>query len=156
VECVQTILAYYGLDYTDYELEKNLNVSKKNGTEIKSIIKFFRNRKYKVDSGKYTFEKIKKYINKNIPVIILIQAWKKDNDDYKNTNNWGHYVVVCGYNSKGFIIEDPAIFGRGFLSYQQLKKRWHGYDDNNKIVQNTGIAIYGMQRYDYKKYRNIP
>ena len=155
VECTQTILAYYGVDYYEFELEKELKVSRKYGTELNSIVKFFRRRKYKVDYGELSLELLKEYINKEIPVIILIQAWKQDDVDYENTYNWGHYVVVCGYNKKGFIIEDPAIFGRGFLSYRQLEKRWHGYDDKNKKKKCLGIAIYGKPKYDYRKYFKI-
>jgi ABC-type bacteriocin/lantibiotic exporter with double-glycine peptidase domain len=155
VECVQAILAFYGVDYTEFQLEKLLKVSRKNGTKIKSIVEFFRRRKYKVKCGQFTFDDLKKFIHRNTPVIILIQAWKDTDTDYELTNSWGHYVIVNGYNKKGFIIEDPAMFGRGFLSYNQLKKRWHGYGDNNKVVYNFGIAVYGKPRYDYKTYRRI-
>jgi len=154
VECVQTILAYYGIDYTDLVLEKILKASKKYGTATKSIIDFFKSNKFKVSAGKMSFEKVKNYIHKNIPVIILIQAWATRKTDYEKTNNWGHYVVVCGYNKKGFIIEDPAVFGRGFISYHQLLKRWHAEDD--KILVNFGIAVWGKKPYDYKTYIRIP
>jgi ABC-type bacteriocin/lantibiotic exporter with double-glycine peptidase domain len=154
VECVQTILAYYGIDYTDLKLENILKVSKKFGTASKSIIDFFKLNKFKVTAGKMSVEKVKGFILKNIPVIILIQAWAERKTDYANTNNWGHYVVVCGYNKKGFIIEDPAIFGRGFISYHQLLKRWHAEDE--KLLENFGIAVWGKKPYDYKKYIRIP
>lgn len=41
------------------------------------------------------------YINLQIPVIILIQAWKED-DSIPWANDWddGHYVVVIGYDAR--------------------------------------------------------
>ncbi len=153
VECVQTIMAYYGIDYNEFELEKTLKVSKKYGTATKPIIDFFKSKSFRISSGKMSVEKVKNYIHRNIPVIILIQAWAERETKYEKTNNWGHYVVVCGYNKKGFIIEDPAIFGRGFLSFHQLKKRWHAEDE--KLLENFGIAVWGKKPYDYKKYYRI-
>jgi ABC-type bacteriocin/lantibiotic exporter with double-glycine peptidase domain len=153
VECVQAVMAYYGTDYTETELEKELEVSKKYGTATKSIIGFFNKRGFKIFEGNMNIEILKKYIDRKIPVIILIQAWAERNTNYIKTNNWGHYVVVCGYNKSGLILEDPAIFGKGYLSYSQLKKRWHGLD--NKILYNYGIAVWGKNKYNYKKLFKI-
>ena len=64
VECVQSIMAYYGIDYTDLVLEKILKASKKYGTATKSIIDFFKSSKFKVSSGKMSFEKVKSYVDR--------------------------------------------------------------------------------------------
>lgn len=39
-----------------------------------------------------------------IPVIILIQAWREDDDLSPWADDWddGHYVVVIGYDAKYF------------------------------------------------------
>ncbi len=153
VTCVQAILAYYGEDYTENELTKRLSVSKEIGTTIKSIIDFFKKENFQVQYGKLNLEKIKKFIDKRIPIIALIQAWRENDDIYSKTVDWGHYVIINGYNDKKQIlyIEDPAIFGSGYLKYSELKDRWHGADDNNKDVKYFGIIISGKTPYNYQK-----
>ena len=149
VVCVQAVMAYYGIEYTEPKLDKLLGTSKKWGTNITPIIKFFKQRDFKVAYGTMSVDDVKKYIHRKIPVIILIQAWGPEGVDYTHTNQYGHYVVVSGYNSKGLMIEDPAIFGRGFILYSHLKKRWHAED--NGVVENFGIAVWGKKPYDYSK-----
>jgi uncharacterized protein len=151
--CVQAVLAYYGIEFTEHELEKLLKTDVNWGTSIKPMLSFFKKKKLKIKHGKFTIEDLKKYINNEIPVIILLQAWGPVGTDYRRTNQYGHYVVVSGYNKRGFIIEDPAIFGRGFLSYSQLKKRWHA-DDEGKVY-NWGLAVWGKRKYDYSKLYKI-
>jgi uncharacterized protein len=151
--CVQAVLAYYGIEYTEHRLEKLLKTDSECGTSIKPMISFFRRKKFKIKSGKFSLDDLKMFINKDIPVIILLQAWGPDGIDYRHTNQYGHYVVVSGYNKRGFIIEDPAIFGRGFLSCTQLEKRWHAND--GRKVYNWGLAVWGKKKYDYSKLYNI-
>ena len=154
VVCVQSVLAYYGIEYTETKLAKMLKVSKKYGTSIAPIVKFFRYKKFKVEYGTFSAEQVKKYMRRKIPVIILIQAWGEPGTDYTGINQYGHYVVVSGYNPKGFIIEDPGIFGRGFISYRNLENRWHA--DDIKPVSHFGMAIWGKEPYDYNKLYPIP
>lgn len=152
--CVQAVLAYYDFEYTESKLIKILKTSKKWGTKSEHMINFFKRKNFKIKYGSLSIEDLKKFINKNIPVIILIQAWAKSKKvDYTRTNQYGHYVVVSGYNKRGFIIEDPAIFGRGKISYAQLKKRWHA-DDEGKVY-NWGLAVWGQKRYDYSQLYKI-
>jgi len=151
--CVQAVMAYYGFEYTERKLIKTLRTSKKWGTKSEHMVNFFIGKKFKVKSGNFSIEELKKCIKKEIPVIILIQAWGPKEIDYTRTNQFGHYVVVSGYNKRGLIIEDPAIFGRGFISYSQLKKRWHA-DDEEKVY-NWGLAVWGKRRYDYSRLYNI-
>lgn len=151
--CVQAVLAYYGIEYTEYRLEKILKTDEDCGTSIKPILSFFRKRKFRLRHGTFTVDDLRKFIDREIPIIILIQAWGPKGTDYKRTNRFGHYVVVSGYNKKGLIIEDPAIFGRGFISYAQLKKRWHA-DDEGKVYR-WGLAVWGKKRYDYSRLYKI-
>lgn len=151
--CAQAVLAYYGIEYTERKLEKLLKIDVKCGTSIKYMVSFFKRKGFKLKHGKFTLGDLKKLINKEIPVLILLQAWGPEGTDYRHTNQYGHYVVVSGYNKRGFIIEDPAIFGRGFLSYAQLKKRWHA-DDEGKVF-NWGLAVWGKKKYDYSTLYKI-
>lgn len=148
VECAQTIMAYYGEDYTEYELEKILKVSREYGTSINELVRFFKSLDLQVWAGEMDQDKLKKLIDKRFPVILLIQAWSTIDHDYKNEEEWGHYVVACGYDDKGFIFEDPAMFGKGHLTYEELNDRWHGEDEI--LRRNFGIVVWGKEPYDYK------
>ena len=129
ISATQLILAYYGEDIEDIDLEKELNVDPEFGVATKDIVSFFKKKGYKVKEGSTTIDKIKHFIDLGLPSILFIQAWSsEETTDWIHTNEWGHYVVAIGYNDKGIIFEDSAIFGRGFLSYEELEKRLHGID----------------------------
>jgi predicted double-glycine peptidase len=151
--CVQAVLAYYGIEYSEPRLQKDLKTSKKWGTTTRNIINFFKYKNFQVESGSFTEKQLKKFIKRKIPVLVLIQAWAPCGTDYRHTNQYGHYVVISGYNDSGFIIEDPAIFGRGIITYSGMKKRWHA--DDGGLLQNFGIAVWGMKPYDYSKFYPI-
>lgn len=151
VTCVQAILAYFGSDYSENELTKHLNVDKNIGTTIISIINLLKKMNFKVQYGKFTLEKVKKSIDNKMPIIALIQAWEENDDDYSETVDWGHYVIISGYNDDKQIlyIEDPAIFGTGYLKYSELDERWHGADDNDIDIRYFGIVASGKKPYNY-------
>jgi len=97
---------------------------------------------------------IKNYINKKIPVILLIQAWPgRKVKNWKNCWQDGHYVVAIGYDSKKIYFEDPSAFLRTYLGYKELEKRWHDIDSSkNKKYYNLGIIIRGPRiKYNSKK-----
>src|SRR5258707_13874596 len=86
VVCVQAVMAYYGIEYTEAKLTKDLKADEEYGTSISSIIKFFRREGFKLSSGSINVEMLKKFIHRKIPVIILIQAWAmKKGIDYTHT-----------------------------------------------------------------------
>ncbi|MCX6163069.1 MAG: cysteine peptidase family C39 domain-containing protein [Ignavibacteriae bacterium] len=151
--CAQAVLAYYGEDISEIKLLKKIKPSKKYGTKSAQIEKYFKNRGFTVHAGSMSIPELKKFINRKIPVILFLQAWGPEGTNYKNTQAYGHYAIVCGYNTKGIILEDPAIFGKGFLSYKELEKRWHGED--NGFLSQYGIAVWGKGRFNYKKLIKI-
>lgn len=153
VVCIQTIMAYYGEDINEIRLFAKLKPSKQNGTKVERMANFFKHKGYKVFAGSMNIKRLKSYINKKIPVILLIQAWAPRKVDYTKTENYGHYVIARGYNSKGIIIEDPAIFGQGFLTYKEFLKSWHG--EGTQYLSCFGIAVWGKKPYNFKKLIRI-
>lgn len=145
---VQSVLRYY--DEKDVEKEnaisKDLKTTTTIGVQPKNIVKYFENRGYKVDHREMTIDDVKQYIDKNIPVIMLIQAWgnkQRYTNDYKD----GHYVVAMGYQGTTMYFDDPSIHSnRGKLSFSEIKRRWHGQKTD---PVNLGIAVYG-KRPKYK------
>lgn len=78
---------------------------------------------------------LKAYIKNDVPVIVLTKF---------NPKRWGsgHYVVLIGYTSKGFIIQDPEK-GRTFSLYGGFK-RTSRYMTSNQIL---AIPIFSEERY---------
>ena len=150
-KALQAVLVYYGIEEKEDSLIKQLKTSK-DGTSIINIIKTAKKYGLKTDSGEMTIKDIKKYIEKKIPVILLLQAWSE-----KKNINWekdwvdGHYVVAIGYTKDKILFEDPSSFVRTYLKYDELEKRWHDIDGNKKYI-HYGIAIFGKRpKFNPKK-----
>lgn len=145
---VQSILAYYNFDVREEVIIK-LAGTNQNGTMIKGIKKVIKKYKLKTEAGQMTIEELKKYLDKKIPVILLLQAWTKQKKvDWKNDWQDGHYVVAIGYDSKKIYFSDPSNFRTTFLGYTELRHRWHDIDIKGKKYFNWGMAIFGKAAPD--------
>ena len=151
---LQSVLVYYGINLRQELLIKKAGTSKLEGTSIKSMLNVLNHYKLKTDSGIMNIKKIKKYVKKNVPVILLLQAWSTKKIDYSKSFNFGHWVVAIGYNKNKIIFEDPYSFNRTFLTHKELNLRWHGKDNGKKFF-NYGIAVYG-KKPEYKSKKIIP
>lgn len=78
-----------------------------------------------------TMRMLQDYIADSRPVIVLIQAWKDDEDmPYPINFENGHYVVAIGYDNDNIFFEDPWIHGSiTYMSKADLTDRWHGKTD---------------------------
>ena len=147
---VQSVLAYYGIDERQDDLNKELAASK-DGISYKNIISKFKKHKLQVDPGQMSLDMIKEYIDNNYPVIILIQAYTDNKkkpytiDNYKD----GHYVVVIGYDDQHLVVEDPSLNNKlGYIPLEELDVRWHGYgEDEKEKLDHFGIAVVGTPKH---------
>lgn len=148
---LQATLAYYGIEVSEESLLKLAKTDKKKGTTIAGMLRVLKKYSLKFDSNSMTIENLKEYINKKIPIIILLQAWNGKSIHYTNYYHSGHWVVAIGYNNKKIFFEDPYAFERTFLTNDELNNRWHAKENNKKII-NHGIAVYGRTaKYSTKK-----
>ena len=148
---LQSALAYYGIEVREDYVMKFAHTCK-TGTPITGIEKTIKKYGLKYESREMTVEEIKSSIDKEIPVIVVLQAWAKRKVNWKKDWKDGHYVVVIGYNSKGFIFEDPSSFERTSLTYGEFKKRWHDVSSEGKRYVHYGISVFGKKpKYDSKK-----
>lgn len=151
-KALQEVLAYYGIELREDLLIKKLGTNE-SGTPVKRIVQVAKKYNLKCILRKMNFIEVKSFIDKGIPVILLLQAWTCD----KNVNwkrNWkdGHYVVAIGYDDEKIYFEDPYSFKRTFLKFDELKKRWHDKDKKGNKYINYGIAIYGKKPvFTFKK-----
>jgi predicted double-glycine peptidase len=157
---VQAVLAYYGEDFRESELIDLLNTDKDEGTYVKDIVKFFDLKGFSTNvKQNMTTDDLFSYIDKHIPVIVMIQAWGNEIDfktNYKDCWNDGHFVVVIGYTNKDILFSDPALFNTGYIPISEFMNRWHDYDEGETKTYQLGIAIYGKEaKFVHQKYERI-
>ncbi len=96
------------MEISEELLIKYAKTNSKEGTSIKKIQDVLKKFELKFEAKEMTINILKDYIDREIPVIILLQAWKDSKEiKYKNDFNDGHWVVVIGYDSNKIIFEDP-------------------------------------------------
>ena len=152
---VQAILYYYGMDVREDAIINKLNVKPTSiihsGVDPSTIKKSLENIwGLKVDMKEMTIEDVKSYIDKEIPVMLAIQAWndnyltEKGVHDYSKSYDDGHYVVAIGYSNDTMYFDDPSILdNHGYMSFNELNNRWHDQDSSGRKYEHLGIAVYG-------------
>jgi hypothetical protein len=154
--CVQTICAYYGEDFREMDLVKRLKSTPESGTNLEPIIDFFRNEKFRIDLKEHmTIPELKAYIDKGIPVLMLIQAWADNESELSGWSN-GHFVVCIGYTSDAILFSDPSLYTPGFIPEKKLMERWHDFDAGERKCYQLGLAVYGKSPdFDLEKIEEI-
>lgn len=143
IACIQSILAGYGIIYTQDVLSVLLKQKPIYGTDYRNMLTFMEilgfQASYDTDM---TLEHLKELINNHITPILIIQAWKIDTIDYSYDWKSSHYVVTCGYDDNSFIFMDPWTIGNyTSISNEELMKRWHALDHDNNHHYRSGIII---------------
>ena len=148
-DCVQKVMEYYGEDYREMDLARILKSDPEQGTYVKNIVEFFHRQGLKaVVKQKMTIDDLMVKINRNIPVIIMLQAWGTAENSKKNYHHvWdhGHFVVVIGYTHDSILVAAPALFNTGYIPMSELKGRWHDIDEDNARTRQLGISVYGKK-----------
>lgn len=120
------------------------------------MIDFFVKAKFKVDVKEYmTIAELKGYIDRDIPVILMIQAWARNKNEYKGWSE-GHYTVCIGYTKDELLFADPSLYDIGYIPNNKLLERWHDLDIGEKKYYQLGIAVYGKKpKFDLEKIEEI-
>jgi ABC-type bacteriocin/lantibiotic exporter with double-glycine peptidase domain len=130
-KALQVVMAYYGVEKREDELINDLKCGK-DGTPIENIVGVAEGNGFEViaRSG-VSVETVKQYIEKNIPVIVLLQAWAERYmtlEDWRTDYDDGHYAIVIGYQDNIVVFEDPSSFRRTWLTEEEFLARWHDAD----------------------------
>lgn len=150
-KALENVLTYYGIEIREELIIKYAKTNPKDGTKIDRMIKTLKKFKLKFDAKNMTIKELKNYIDKKIPIIILLQAWNKKNINYSKDYYDGHWVVAIGYDKTKIFFEDPYSFKKTYLKNKDLKDRWHAKENRQKIM-NFGIAVFGRKpKYNSKK-----
>lgn len=156
---VQAILAFFGIDEREEVLMDELHVDEGRGTNIKFIKSVLEN-DYNITAKELshlTIDSLKKLIDKDYPVLMLVQAWPDEKKTSKKEweEEWeeGHYVIAVGYTDKAIIFEDPSAVVRTYISFDELDKRWHDYDElpngEEKTYDHWGMIFDSNKKYEY-------
>jgi len=140
---VQVMLLYYGIDKREGQIIKKVDTTEE-GTERENIIAYFKSFGFKVEEDQnYTIDDLKEFVDKNLPVMIALQAWVDDPvvDGWEKGWDNGHYVVVTGYTDSHIIFSDPSSVYDTYLTYEEFEERWHdvGKTPDDKLVHYAMI-----------------
>lgn len=145
-KALQIVMAYYGLDIPEGELLGELKCNSQ-GTPLKNMISLAEKHGFQVVAKCGVFlETVKAYVDKDIPVIVLVQAWADRYmtlEDWKNDIDDGHYVIVVGHYGSIIVFEDPASFRKTWMTEEEFLVRWHDVDPatNAKLVHFAMVLL---------------
>lgn len=154
----QAILAYYGIDIREDKLMAEMKTNTETGTAVKEIVKMFEKYNLKtIVRQNMTISDIKVHLTEGHPVIVPIQAWALDINtvDWKADKDDGHYLILIGFKEDKILIEDPSLFGRGYLTEYELDARWHDYDADGTLLDHFGIVVIGDPVYNDEKFIHV-
>ncbi|MDD3160150.1 MAG: cysteine peptidase family C39 domain-containing protein [Candidatus ainarchaeum sp.] len=154
---LESVLTYYGIKEI-YE-DQLLRCAKTNdhvGTKIDGVIRTLKKYKLEYVSKSMTINELKEYIDRKIPVMLLLQAWRKENGKYIEHQNYSkeynksHWVVAIGYTKNRILFEDPATIDTMYLPNKELMQRWHAREGRKHFL-NHGIAVIGKPKFNPNK-----
>lgn len=143
---VHSIFGFYGKFVFQQDLIKELKTTEEWGTDIIQMYKTFENHNFRIKKGTFSINQVKRFIDRNTPVILEIQAWADEEIDYATTYENDHFLVAIGYDTTGILFEDPYIAHKGHIEYEELEKRWHcRYRSRTRFGEHFGIAVLGKK-----------
>jgi len=130
-KALQLVMAYYGLDIPEGNLWEELKISSQ-GTPWKNMISVAEHHGFEVITRcGVTLNTLKEYVDKDVPVIVLVQAWAKNRmalEEWRNNYDDGHYAIVVGHYGSVLVFEDPASFSKTWMTEKEFMARWHDVD----------------------------
>jgi ABC-type bacteriocin/lantibiotic exporter with double-glycine peptidase domain len=134
-KALQLVMAYYGVETNEGDLIMELKTDD-NGTSVENMITIAEKYGFEVIAKcGVSLETVKQYVEKDIPVIILLQAWAERYmtlEDWKNDYDDGHYAIVIGYKDTIIVFEDPSSFRKTWLTEDEFLARWHDVNPRTK------------------------
>ncbi len=157
VAALQSVLAYFGDDIREGALASELKSNSKIGTAYQQIARFARSKSYKVDVLKnMSIERLKGLLDKDQPVICLVQAWAQRQVDYSRDWNDGHYVVAIGYDHNKIYFMDPSTVGNyTYIPTDEFLARWHDTDGKERLVHFGMVLTKGKPAYDAFEFKKM-
>lgn len=129
-KALQLVMVYYGVEVQYYKLLRKIKSHKRYGIPRNKLANIARGYGFRVKTEcNCPLSKIKQCIIKKQPVIVLLQAWAKDDltdDEWRETEDYGHYSIVVGFEDGKVFFNDPLSFSKAWLTEKEFLNRWHG------------------------------
>lgn len=160
VACTQSILAYYGIHYSQTALADVLHSKPILGTDAQTILFFMQLLGFNAFMREnMEIHDIRNYIDSGIAPMLIIQAWKEDEIEYSYDWKDPHYIVACGYSKNMIYAMDPYTLGNyTCLSFGELLDRWHAVDQTGTRHINSGLIIQSDSfppKYNYRTIKHL-
>lgn len=148
-KALQLVMAYYGIDVNEGELFNDLKISSQ-GAPLKNMISVAEKHGFQVVAKcGVSLNTIKEYLDNDIPVIVLVQAWAKKQmtlEEWRSNYDDGHYAIIIGHYGPIFVFEDPASFSKTWMSEKEFMARWHDVDPaTNTKLRHFAMVLLGKE-----------
>ncbi|MGD0783626.1 MAG: cysteine peptidase family C39 domain-containing protein [Candidatus Aminicenantales bacterium] len=163
---LQAVLHYYGIEEREDRLMKELKTNEKEGTSPEDILRVAKAHGLRAEMREgLGFEDLKSALDRGIPVIAAIQAWKGAKGSGPSwAENWedGHYEIILGLDAASVYVEDPSLLGcRGIIPREEFLERWHDYEGpppfgaGRRAYVRMGIFIEGRPAVRVQPYCRV-
>lgn len=148
-KALQIVMAYYGIDVREDELMEELKCDS-DGVPVRNMISVAEKKGFQVVAKcELSLDTVRRYVDENHPVIVLVQAWAERYmtlKDWREDNEDGHYAIVVGYNGYAIVFEDPASFRKTWMTEEEFISRWHDVDPRTKErLDHFAMVLPGKQ-----------
>ena len=128
---LSSVFNFYGLETSQEEIGKEVYNPKLKGALITDLENFAKSKGFKTILKKSNLDEIKTFIDERKPVIALIDLgfWVVSKP---------HYVVIIGYNEKGFLVHS-GYEEKVFIPYQEFERKW-------EKLGKTILVVYRWER----------
>lgn len=144
---LKILLSYFQIDKSEEELAKLCGVTKRLGTDDKSIRKAAEKLGFKVEiKNNSDFKDIQNWLDKGIPVIV--NWFTKGRSDYSDSEVAdGHYSVVTGLDKDNIYLQDPEIGKMRTINRDDFMAVWFDFTGERieswkEVIVRQLIAIY--------------
>lgn len=143
---LKMILDYYGVKKPEKELAKMCKTTRKLGTSGENLKKAAKKLGFKVKiKDNSSFEDIKHWISKKVPVIVDWFTRGIANCDDSDVA-CGHYSVAVGLDNKFIYLQDPELGKIRKIKREDFMTVWFDFKGEhikpNKLVVRRIIAVY--------------
>jgi len=130
VACTQSLLARYGVHYSQSDLMEILGSRPFAGTDPQKILHFLGLLGFAgYMAENLSIDDLMGHIDSGAVPMLSLQAWKGDPIPYREDWRDPHYVLACGYREGAVLLMDPYTLGNyAYLSFSDLSERWHVTD----------------------------
>lgn len=158
ISCIRGMLSFYGYDITDGKLKDHINQEIGDVIIPDEIVKSFNKIGFDCISMEMTVDTLKGYIDRHLPVMVLLQAWSKNPlQDYGTNSINGHWCVVIGYNDRYTLVEDPFLLNNhGYITWYDFNRRWYHETIDGVMFKHWGIVVLGEENFEPEKMIKIP